>query len=56
MFISGHCTRQVWGQAGGAPVYLPSLDPDGNRALLQNLGFKALTFRPEDPNDQGHRI
>lgn len=56
MFTSGHCTREVWGQATGAPVYLTSLDPDEYRALLQNLGFKALTFRPEDHNYQGHNI
>jgi len=56
MFTSGTSHGEAWGVAATEQVYHASLDPDEYRDLLKTNGFKCLSFRPDDPECQGHSI
>lgn len=56
MFTTGPSAGEVWGTAGGEPVYHSSLDPTEYIELLSANGFKPLEFRPDDPDCNGHTI
>lgn len=56
MFTTGPSAGEVWGTAGGEPVYHASLDPQEYSALLAVNGFKTLEYRPEDPGCNMHTI
>jgi SAM-dependent methyltransferase len=56
MFTSGHRAGSVIGQAGGAPVYHDSLDPEEYRALFAAHGFTELRYAPEDAATNHHTI
>lgn len=56
MFTSGTSDGEAWGVAVAEQVYHASLDPDEYRDLLKTNGFKFLSFRPDDPQCNGHSI
>lgn len=56
MFTSGTSDGEVWGHAVKEQVYHSSLAPEEYRALLVANGFKLISFRPEDPDCDGHSI
>jgi len=56
MFTSGPSDGEVWGHAVTEQVYHASLDPDEYRELFKTNGFKVLSFRPDDPECNGHSI
>jgi len=56
MFTSGPSDGEVWGHAVTEQVYHASLDPDEYRELFKTNGFKVLSFRPDDPECNGHSV
>ena len=56
MFTAGTAAGEQWGHAAGAPVYHASLDPQDYSDLLEANYFKVLSYRPEDPDCDGHTI
>jgi len=56
LFTSGPDAGEAWGEAGGEPVYHASLSPAEYRKLLEQNGFHAIGFAPNDPDCSGHCI
>ena len=56
MFTAGPSAGEVWGHAGGAPVYHSSLAPEEYQDLLAANDFKIIEYRPEDEGCAGHTI
>jgi SAM-dependent methyltransferase len=56
MFTSGPRGGVAMGTYQGEPLYHASLDPQEYRALLDEHGFKVVSYMPEDRECGGHTI
>lgn len=56
LFTSGPMAGERVGRVGNSPVYHASLAPEEYRALLVEVGFEVVWFRPEDAELKGHSV
>ena len=56
LFTSGSRASEVWGVAGGAPVFHASASIDSYRTELASRGFEVRDVQVEDAECRGHTV